>query len=816
MNIAAYLALAFRNIVKNKTTSFINVFGLATGFTCCILIAIYIFHEYSYDKHLPGKENIYQLGTTFTDETGEQHALRTSAPVGSMLQEENAEIEASTRALQLFLDDKTLLQAETRNGPGQAFYETNGLVVDSNFFQVIQLPFKEGDAATALRGTNVAVVSETIAKKLFGDGPALDKLVRISSNTHGDTIYRIGGVFEETGRPSHLNANFFLSFSGGQMDEFANNDPSLANNNMFNTYLRLRQGAEPSDLSKKFPLFVQRHLADELKQLGRQRKYFLVQVPDIHLSGIDNGLQPGGSKTALYILASIAVLTLLIACINFMNLATASSAKRATEIGIRKVLGAQRVSLLTQFLFESTLMALLAFLLATGLARLLLPFFEDVAGKDIFLDLRQKLMLGAGFFLLAILTGLLAGVYPAVFLSAFRPIRVLKGRFANSLSAISLRKGLVVFQFVISTVLIIASLVIAGQMRFMRLQDLGFAKEQQIIIPLRSATAQQNMAALRTEAGRVKGVSSVGAGMYYPGSVHPQDWLMYAEGQNARQSKTIFINQVDDNFLQTLSIQPVAGRLFSKDFPADSANRFVINEEAVKQFGFRSPQEAIGKYLAADRGDEQVRFTIVGVVKNFHYKDLHEDIKPLAFRTHPSLNYSYIIATASAGGVKPALAELERAWNTLNVNEPFDYSFLDDDFQRNYERDERQASLITYFTVIAIIISGLGLFGLAAFTAEQRTREIGIRKVLGATASGMVLLLSKDFMKLIIIAALIASPMAWWAMNKWLQNFAYKISIGWEVFAATLGMSILIAFLTISHHAIRAALVNPVKTLRSE
>ncbi|NTS41323.1 ABC transporter permease [Flavisolibacter sp. BT320] len=811
-----YLKIAWRNLKKNKAFTFINIFGLSVGLTCCILILLYVYHETNYDTHHKNGDRLYRMGTIFIDNGVEEKRRNTSAPAGSMLQAEYPEIEASTRGLELFRDDKTLFRIDDGSGRLQSFYEKNGWLADSNFFQVIPYNFKEGNPRTALQAPNSVVISEDMADKLFAGKPALDKMVQISSSTNGDSLFRITGVFERPKAPTHVEANFFVTFRGGNMDDFANDSPSLVNNNMFLTYLLLKEKADAKALEAKFPSFVQRHLGEELKVTGKSRNYFLTPVRDIHLSGQEGINKEGGSKTTLFILGSIAVLTLLIACINFMNLSTAHSAKRAKEVGIRKVMGAQKTSLLWQFLGESMVMALIALVLALLLTFLLLPLFETVSGTTLVISGGQMIWLGGVFLLLALLTGLLAGSYPAVFLSSFKPIKVLKGKFTNSLSAVSLRKSLVVFQFVISVVLIIASVVIARQMEYMKLKDLGFAKDQQIILPLRTATAKQNAATFRTEAASRTSIQSIGAGMSYPGIFHPQDWLMYPQGQNMTNSKRVYINMVDDAFLQTLGVKLLAGRLFSKEFPTDTLTRFVVNEETVKQFGFASPEAAIGKWLAFDYEGGQRQFTIIGVVKDFHFKDLHEAIEPIAFRMYNEASFNYFVAKASGTNLKQALAGLETSWKKLNPTEPFEYSFLDQDFQKNYEKESRQAALINYFTIVAIIISCLGLFGLATFTAEQRTKEIGIRKVLGASVVGVVSLLSKDFLKLVMIAVVIASPLAWWGMNKWLQNFAYQSGIGWAVFALTFFIALFIAFATISFQAIRAAIANPVKSLRCE
>ena len=814
-----YLKIAWRNLAKNKVFSFINIFGLSVGLTCCILISLYVYHEISYDTYHNNADRIFRLGTVFIDQGVGEPGANTSAPLGKLIQQEYPEVEASARLLNLFRDDKTLFQVNEEGGKLKSFYETKGFLADSNFFQILTYHFKEGDAKTALLEPNSVVINEEIAQKLFGKESAINKIVWIRSSTNGDTSFRVTGVFSNPPGPSHLDARFFMSFKGGRMNRFANDNPSLLNNNMFYTYLLLKNSSDGDKLSAKFPGFVQRHLGNELKQMGKERKYFLTPVPDIYLSGIaKNSIIAGGSKTTLFILGSIAILTLLIACINFMNLSTANSAKRAAEVGVRKVLGAQKRSLLRQFLGESLIMAGIALILALIFSFLLLPVFEQVSGKTLIISFEQKIILGGLFFLLALITGLLAGSYPAFYLSSFRPIKVLKGKFSNSLAAISLRKGLVVFQFIISIVLIIASIVIGKQMNYLQQKDLGFQKEQQIIIPLRTSIAKNSVQAFKDEISNNTSISSIGTSMAYPGIFNPQDWLMYRQGQTMNNSKTVYINLVDNSFLQTLGVKVVAGRLFSKEFAADTLTSFVINEEAVKEFGFASPQNAVGKWLAADWDGEQNRFTIVGVVRNFHFKDLHESIEPFAFRFYNDADagFNYLIAHSNGVNIKQSLSVLENTWKKLNPNEPFEYSFLDQDFQKNYESESKQASLINYFTIIAIIISCLGLFGLATFTAEQRRKEIGIRKVLGASVSGLVTLLSKDFLRLVIIAVIIASPLAWYAMHKWLQNFAYQTSITWQVFALTALIAIVIAFVTISFQAIKAAIVNPVRSIRTE
>ncbi|MBD0289564.1 MAG: ABC transporter permease, partial [Flavisolibacter sp.] len=470
-----YFKIAWRNLKKNKLFSFINIFGLSIGLTCCMLIAVYIFNELNYDTHHVYKHRLYQLGTDFMNEGEEKPAANTSGGVGRLMQQEFPEIEKTARLMRLWRDDKTLFQYSDESGTAKSFYEKQGYLADSTFFQILTYRFKEGNPQTALAQPGSVVLSEEIAAKLFGNKPALDKVLRISSSTHGDHDYKVTGVYKEPATPSHIDARFVMTFRGGNMDDFANDNPSLVDNNMFYTYVLLKEGADAKKLESKFPAFINTHMGEELRNSGRKRKHFLTPIQDVYLnSGIEENVTPGGSKTSLFILASIAILTLIIACINFMNLSTSGSSKRAAEVGVRKVLGAEKGSLLKQFLGESVIMAMIAFLFALALTLLLQPLFESVAGKHLTISLQQHAFLLVAFILLALLTGLLAGVYPAFYLSSFQPIKVLKGKFTNSLAAVSVRKGMVVFQFVISIGLIVASVVIASQMRYLRSKDLGF------------------------------------------------------------------------------------------------------------------------------------------------------------------------------------------------------------------------------------------------------------------------------------------------------------------------------------------------------
>lgn len=813
----SYFTLALRNLMKHKGFSFINIFGLSIGLTCCMLISLYIYHEYSYDTYHEKGSRLYQLSSVF-DPNGEAEDLATvPAAMAGALQQEFPEIEGSTRLLGLFEDDKTLLQHQESGKSAKVFYETKGYLADTGFFRLFTYDFIEGTPATALDNPNTVVLTEEIARKLFGEQPALGKVITVRSSTNGDNEYTVTGVFRPRSAPSHIDARFILSSRGGGLEDFFHAHTTLVNNNMFHTYLLLKEGSSSQGLEQKLPAFVGKRMGEELKARAAERALFLTPLEAIHLAPrLKDNVTPGASLTYIRILASIAILTLLIACINFMNLSTARSSKRSVEVGVRKVMGAEKSALIRQFLGESIIMALVAFLFAVVFVQLLLPLFEQVSGRELSLSLQEHGLLLLSFVGLAFATGLLAGSYPAFYLSSFKPVRVLKGRFSNSLAATSLRKGLVIFQFVISVILIIASVIISDQMSYLRSKDLGFIKDQQLVIPLRSAAAKSNYPALKNRLSNNPDIREAGASLYYPGIFNSIDWLMYKEGGSMQQSKAVHINYVDDSFLQTLGLQTMEGRLFSPQFPADTANHIILNQEGIEVIGFPSAEEAVGNWVALDWEGEQHRFTIIGVVQDFHFEDLHIPIEPFGFLLSNKASQNYLIAHLENGNTGNTLAAIEEDWNKLNPTEPFEYSFLDQDFQKNYQAESSLASMIRYFTIIAILISCLGLFGLATFSAEQRIKEIGIRKVLGASVSSLVALLSMDFLKLILLAIILASPLAWYIMNEWLQTFAYRISISWQVFVLTSFLAIMIAVLTISFQAVKAARINPVNNLRTE
>lgn len=822
-----YLKIAIRNLLRSKSFSAINIIGLSVGMACCMLLLLYIRSELSYDKHQAYANRLYLMAQETTIGKGNQNATfkknaNASATYAFALKAEFPEIEQVARLWINLIDDKALLQVRQDGKAVKGFYETKGYQVDSTFFDLFSYQFTEGNPHTALLDQHSVVLSEELAHKLFGSGSALNKLIRIGGTSGNGEDFKVTGVYHDESARSHIDAKFFLPISAGWVGGFLRTVKlDFCCNNMFMTYLKLRPDANPAQLAAKFPGFMRKYASEDLKNVGFDKKLFLIPVPDLHLYGeINSVVTPTNTTTYLYILASIALFILLIACINFMNLSTARSARRAAEVGIRKVMGAERGSLVGQFLGESMALSLLAFLLALCLVATLLPIFNQLTAKSLPLtELFSPLVLLA-FLGLTLLTGLLAGSYPAFYLSMFNPARVLKGgatsgKLGNTLSAIALRRSLVVFQFVISIGLVLATFVIQEQMHFLRNTSLGFTQDQQLVVALTSQEAHQAYTAYRSEILRNPHIQRAAGTQYYPGINNASDFLLYKPEQSALNGQSVKTNWVDFDFMETMGFQLQAGRMFSRLFPGDTSNRLIVNEATLRKFQIPL-EKAIGQKLNFDWQGKTEHYEIVGVLKDFHYENLHQTIEPYAFLLSSKPNYNYIIAHVNTSNVENVLHFLEQKWKLLRPDEPFIYTFLNEDFQKNYVAEARTSRMVSYFTLISILISCLGLFGLAAFAAQQRTKEIGVRKVLGASVGNIVVLLSKDFLTLVVIAILIASPIGYFAMSKWLQNFAYRINIPWWVFGAAGTLAILIAFATVSFQSIRAALVNPTKSLQSE
>jgi putative ABC transport system permease protein len=801
-----YSKIAFRNLAKNKTFASINIFGLALGLATCLLIVLYISDELGFDKHHKDPERLFRVATSSKMEEWSAAA----GPVAAGLKNDYPEVEVAARILKFPGLEKMLLKYRQGKTEKQ-FYESNGYYADSTLFDILTYEFKYGNAKTALNRPNTLVLSETVSGKLFGNVDPIGKTIKVGL-FFGDFDYTVSGVFKDNHK-SHADPHLLLSMQNTDLGGWVSQQKNWATNSLFHTYVKLKQGTDAQAFEAKLPAFMNRNAGADLKALGITKKLFLQAVPDIYLnSATANELSRNGSMTYLYIFGSIAAFLLLIACINFMNLSTARSEKRAREVGIRKVMGAVRKSLVYQFLGESVMMSVFALLLALGFIQLFLPAFNDLTGKH--LDVFEN----TGFIVwmvgITLGTGLFAGLYPAFYLSSFKPISVLKGKLVNSISVVAIRKGLVVFQFTISIILILGAVVIWQQLSFVQNQNLGFNKEQKIIIPLKNNQTANNFRVFRDDILTNLHVVSASSGSAYPGAETVEDLRFYTENKSINEAVDIHFATVEENYIETLGFKMVSGRPFYRNISADSSS-LILNETAVKELGYNA-QTAIGKNVYFELNNTRRSMQIVGVVKNFNFESLHQAIKPYALTTSITDKHLYLIANVKTTDYTSLIASLEKSWNKLNPGTPFSYSFLDQDFQKRYDKELRTSHIVIYFTFIAILIACLGLFGLAAFSAAQRTREIGIRKVLGASVMSITGMLSREFLVLVLIAILIASPVAWYGMSRWLQDFAYKIDIEWWVFALSGLVALFVAILTVSYQSIKAALMNPVKSLRSE
>ncbi|MGC4035818.1 MAG: ABC transporter permease [Chitinophagaceae bacterium] len=806
-----YFKIAFRNLSRNKAFSIINVSGLAVGLTTCLLIMLYIFDESGYDKQFKDGDRLFRIASV--SGKGETWAAG-PGPLAAGLKSELPEVEQSARLL-TFPDIATMLMKYQHGSERKEFYETNGYYVDSTFFDVFAYNFDYGNRSSALGRPNSMVISTEFATKFFGKENPIGKAILILT-PFGEFNYTVNGVFNREKNKSHIPANYFLSMQNNDMWNWVQRQDRWTTNNIFFTYIKLKKGVDASAFSKKLNPFFDAHAGADMKLAGFSKTLYLQSVPDIYLhSAIGNEIGQNGNISYLYILGSIAAFILMIACINFMNLSTARSQKRAKEAGVRKVMGAQKNSLIGQFLGESLLLSVIALLLALTLSWILLPLFNNLTQKSIQPFDHPQLI--GWITALTLFTGVLAGLYPAFYLSSFKPASVLKGKIINNFSATAIRKGLVVFQFTISICLILGAIIISQQLNLLKNQQLGFKKEQQIVFPMAKAykSSKSDYTALKDELLKNPAIKMVSSGSSYPGITDLNDILFYAEGKTSADVVDVRLTGVENDYIETLGIHLLSGRSFSKEFTADSAS-IILNEAAINDLGY-TPESAIGKKIQYDFAGNHATLNIVGVVKNFNFESLHNTVKPIGFTTGLFTNkYSYLIANLATNNYSKLLGEIQKSWTKINPSTPFVYSFIDQDFQRNYEKEERVSGIVVVFTTIAIFIACLGLFGLSAFSAEQRTKEIGIRKVLGASVTDVTALLSKDFVRLVIIAIIIASPLAWYCMNKWLQDFAYKINISWWMFVAAGITAIAVALITVSFQAIKAALANPVKSLRTE
>ena len=802
-----YWKTAIRFLLNNKFFSFINIAGLAIGTVCCLYILLYVREQYSYDRHETHAADIYQLITDFRM-SGDHHRMATtSPPIAEAMRRDFPEVVQYTRAFNpaVFGADQHMLKYKERS-----FYEKEALFVDSTFFQLFTYRFLAGDPARALMEPYSVVLMKSEADKLFGSEDPLGKTILID-NKAGQEHLRVTGVIESLGR-SHLQANVFITLNSGLIGRIIRGIDNWAGGNMMYSYVLLRHGTDPQAFSRKLAPFLVTHGQQQLKALGMTKEISLLPVSAAHTTtGLEVQWTRSVSPSFLSILSLIAILTQVIACINFMNLTTARAFKRAKEVGVRKVIGAGRGNLIRQFLGESLLLSLAAIVLALPLLWLLMPSFNRLTRADISFAALGEVRFWAILAALTVGTGLLSGSYPAFYLSAFQAIRVMKGNFSSRISAIGLRRVLVVFQFSLSIVLITGIVIIYSQLEYIKHKDLGYDQSQRIVFNVYTSgvdvSAFTGQLRLLPEVRAVTATSNqLGKQVMMDNNVHLAGGDM-AHGPDAQQIVT------DKYFVRAVGVKLISGR----DFREGDSGRVLINETLARRLGL-DPMKAPGIRLFSEYGkNANFVYDVVGVIRDFNTGSLREEIKPFMLICNPrSSSLCTFTVSCRSANYRALLARMEEIWRRAAPGVPFEYVFLDEEVQRQYETEIILGNIINCFAIIAVVISCLGLFGLAAFSASQRSKEIGIRKVLGASVAGLVRLLSVDFLKLVGLAFVLATPVAWWAMHRWLETFAYRVTVQWWMFGFAGFAAVLIAAGTVSFHAVRAALANPVRSLKAE
>jgi putative ABC transport system permease protein len=797
--------------MKYKFISFINLFGLMVGLTCCLLITTYILNELSYDRYNKNADNIYRITRTFYNGNGEAtlNLSTISPPFGYYLPTDFPEIQKMTRLLNfgtvpLRYKDKLINEKDV-------------YFADENLFDVFTVDVLKGNPKTALTDPFSVMLTEDEAKKYFGNEDPINKVIR--ANNQFDV--KVTGIYKPFPSNAHMHPNMLVSFNTLK-DSAVYGEQNLRTNwgnNSFFTYIMLPKGYNIQNMKARFPAFLDKHMTDEYgpNKPSKSTSLDLQKLTDIHLySHTDYEAEPNGDISRVWIFGAIALFILLIACINYMNLSTARSALRAREIGIRKVIGARRKEIIFQFLSESVLLCWVAIIIAGVLTYVMLPWLNKVSGQQLSFDILLKWQVIIPLLITPFIVGILSGIYPSLFMSSFQPVKTLKGLFNAHGSSINFRKVLVVFQFGISIALIITTMIVFQQLRYMQQASLGYDKEHILTLPYYPALNDQ-YESFRNTLLRNSNIKDVGRSSRIPTGRLLDGQGAQAPGNDSMVPVKADIRYVaaDYDFIPTYGVHIVAGRNFSRDYGTDTAS-FILNEAAVRAVGWKSPQEAVGKNFKY--GGQMGH--IVGVTNDFHFESLHQTIAPLILvmptPAQAANSYGYLSIKISGGNIPSALATIKDTWQKFLPELPYQYTFLDENFAKLYEAEQRQGTIFIIFACLAIFIACLGLFGLSAFSITQRVKEIGVRKVLGANVSTIVALLSKDFLKLVLIAAIISFPVAWYAMHNWLQDFAYRINIQWWVFVVAGILAALVALITVSFQAIKAALANPVKSLRTE
>jgi putative ABC transport system permease protein len=801
-----YLKTAIRGLLRHKAYSLINIAGLTLGITAAVLIGLFVWDEYRYDRFIPGGEDVYRVYDVVTSDQGTSNASATPPMFATTLKHEFPAVQTVARVLAT-ADYKMLFEAN-----GKQLYEQDGLFVDSTFFAIFPLTFGQGSPAKALDDPGSIVISREMAHRYFGSAnPMGQKLLIDKQPVH------VTGVFDKNPR-FHLQFSFLRPLRAMNIQEDRMQSWAWQ---QFYTYIRLNKGSDPGTLQRSFKDIVVKRAYPQLKGF----KYVPVfqALRDIHLHSADFKFDSTqkGNITYVNALLIIAAFILIIACFNFINLSTARSVRRAKEVGVRKTIGAGKGQLMVQFIGETLLLALASTILAVGLTALLLPWLDNFTGKAIPLSaLADPIAIGF-FLLLTMIVGFLAGSYPAIVLSGFDPVKVLKpGNAAGGPPGKLpwLRHSLVVVQFTLSILLIICCVIVLRQVDYLHHKDLGFSKDQIMFFPMRGALFN-NQEAFKNELLRSPGISSVSIGYGFPGDPVAGDEILVPE-HGQKVSHPITQLAVDYDYIGTLQLKLVAGRGFSRAMSTDKDHAWILNETAVRDLGFGTPEKALGQTLYwhpwdGNNPDSLKVGRVIGVVRDFNYKSLYNKIEPAALQIYPFAAWKVAVKMHTEG-IDRTIARVRNIWGHFVTDYPLEYKFLDENFGQMYESEDKLGSLLWIFTGIAIFVGCLGLFGLTAYTAETRRKEVGIRKILGASVKGVLFLLSKDLIGLVVISLLIASPIGWYFMNHWLRGFAYRVAIAWWMFGLAGFLALITALMTVGYQAIRAATANPVSSLRSE
>ena len=811
-----YLKIALRNLIRQRVYSIINIVGLTVGIAGCLLIVMFVSNEFSYDNFHPNADRIYKVALERKYPNHSTYYAIIPHSYADVLIEDFPEVSQVVKIGGPFND--VLVSYKDNRNDEKKFEEDYIVAADSNFFKFFNIKLLKGDPDKSLKNPNDLVITQETAKRYFGNEEPLGKTLHLVNQD-----FNVSGVCENIPENSHLKFDFIFKWN----DNFFG--PRRSNFITFSahTYLELKPGADAKMLEAKFPKMVDTYASaqieqdlgkswEDYKKEGNGYRYFLQPLTSIHLdpTNMEAKMTPGGNLNYVYFLMSVAALILLIACINFMNLATARSAERAREVGLRKTMGSQKTQLVSQFLIESIVLSILSTVLAVGLAVAALPFFNDLADKNLTLNFSPGILLGLTG--VALVVGFLAGSYPAFALSSFNPVVVMKGSFSASKGGTWLRNGLIVFQFAISIILIVGTMVIGEQMKYMQSISLGYNKEQVLVVERVGGLANNQVQTFLDELKRMPNVESAAGSFSLLGRQGDFFGSQFLP-EGSTEVLTTKTMAIDDDFAQTIGFQFVEGKGYSKE-TFDSTS-IILNESAVRTLDLKDP---IGKKLSQlqrnANGNVTVQYTVIGVIKDFNFQSLRDVITPLAIQSTESFGggaqYGYVRIKGNDLSATVALAESK--WKEFAPEQPFKYTFLDQNLNTQYEAEQRAGKIFGVFSGLAIIIACVGLFGLAAYTASLRTKEIGVRKVLGASVTSIVFLLTKDQLKLILIAFLFAVPCAWYIMDNWLSGFAYHIEMGVGVVIIAGASAILISWLTVSYQSIKAAIVNPIKSLRSQ